>query len=80
MTGARIMIMTRFAAQPVRTFDPATHITAGQLRRLRFYIPEFIPDRAYVRRTSVGLAGRELLDDDSPTAQPVFLEPFCPPV
>ena len=39
-------------------FDARSHITAGELRRLGFYLSEILDNRAYVRRVAVGLAIR----------------------
>ena len=57
-------------------YDPVVHITAGQLRKLGFYLSEMIPDRAFVRRVAVGLNSQERLDDGSPTVELKVLEPF----
>jgi len=65
------------AATPSRHYNPRQHITAGQLRRLGFYLSELIPDTAFVRRIAVGLRGEERLNDGSPTAALIVLEPFC---
>lgn len=57
-------------------FDPDVHITAGELRRLGFYLSEMLPDRAYVRRVAVGLCATELLADGSGSVGLSVLEPF----
>ena len=60
----------------VRDYDPRRHITAGQLRRLGFYLSELVPDRSFVRRVAVGLAGHEALDDGTASVGLQVLEPF----
>lgn len=57
-------------------YCPRAHITAGQLRKLGFYLCEMIPDEAFVRRVAVGLAGDEPLVDESATLRLRVLEPF----
>ncbi len=57
-------------------FDPRRHITAGQLRRLGFYLSEWIPDAAFVRRIAVGLIDNERLNDGTATLGLRVLEPF----
>ena len=61
-------------------FNPHHHITAGELRRLGFYLSEILADRAYVRRIAVGLDEREVLRDGTATLRLNVLEPFTPPV
>jgi hypothetical protein len=57
-------------------YDAREHITAGQLRRLGFYLCELISDRAYVRRVAVGLSARERFNDGSATLCLCVAEPF----
>lgn len=57
-------------------YDPTVHITAGELRGLGFYLCEWIPDRAFVRRIAVGPDRHERLDDGSPSVGITVLEPF----
>ena len=59
-------------------FNPIVHVTAGQLRRLGFYLCEMTPDDAFVRRVAVGLDDCEPLNDGSATLRLVVLEPFVP--
>jgi len=58
-------------------YDPDVHVTAGQLRRLGFYLSEMLPDTAYVRRVAVGLDVAEPLEDGSATLRLDVLEPFA---
>ena len=58
------------------TFDPQVHITAGQLRRLGFYLSEMIPNGAYVRRVAVGVSRYEDIHDESASTRIDVLEPF----
>lgn len=44
-------------------FNPAHHITAGQLRHLGFLLSEMIPDDAFIRRTAVGFHDKEKIAD-----------------
>jgi hypothetical protein len=60
-------------------YDRKHHITAGELRRLGFYVAETLPDRAFVRRIAVGPDGREPVRDGSPTVRLRVLEPFTRP-
>jgi hypothetical protein len=62
------------ASRPL--FNPRSHITAGQLRRLGFYLSEMIPDSDYVRRIAVGLDDAEHLHDGSATLGLKVIEPF----
>lgn len=57
-------------------YDPACHITAGQLRSMGFYICENISDDAFVRREAVGLNAAEDFCDGSATLGLEVLEPF----
>ena len=65
-----------FLTCAIPRFDPRVHITAGQLRRLRFYLAENVPDGAYVRRAAVGLDDREDLEDGTSGLGLEVLEPF----
>ena len=60
-----------------KRFNPDKHITAGQLRRLGFYVHENIADEAFVRRAAVGLDGKERLNRRSATVKLNVLEPFA---
>jgi len=57
-------------------FDPKVHITAGQLRGLGFYLSEWIPNGAFVRRVAVGVAADEDVKDESASVALDVLEPF----
>jgi hypothetical protein len=57
-------------------FNSKEHITAGQLRRMGFYVHENIRDSAFVRRTAVGLDDAERLNRRSATVKLKVLEPF----
>jgi len=64
------------AATHANTFDPTVHITAGQLRRLGFYLSEMIPNGAFVRRVAVGMLPDEDVTDESASIALAVLEPF----
>ena len=60
-------------------YDPKTHITAGELRKLGFLIPEVVSDVAFVRRVAVGVNDDESLDRKSCTVKLDVLEQFVEP-
>ena len=62
------------------SFDPAVHITAGQLRDIGFLLNEMIPDDAFVRRVSISLNDNEDFNDGSATLGLCTLEAFVTPV
>jgi hypothetical protein len=65
---------------PNRTYyDPAIHITAGELRKLGFCIPETVSDNAFVRRVAVGVDGSERLGRRTSTVKLKVLEFFMEP-
>jgi hypothetical protein len=59
-----------------KRFNPRVHITAGQLRRLGAYVPELVPNGAFVRRAAVGFDDSEKLDRGTATVKVAVLEPF----
>lgn len=61
-----------------RGYDPARHVTAGELRQLRFYLPEILHDDSFVRREAVGCDEAEVLDDGSATIGLNVVETFEP--
>lgn len=59
-------------------YNPDRHVTAGQLRRLGFYVAEPVENDAFVPRAAVGLDDDEQLHDGSATLGLDLLEPFMP--
>lgn len=58
------------------TFDPKVHITAEELRGLGFYLSEWVPNGAYVRRVAVGVKTDEDVKGESASVALDVLEPF----
>lgn len=67
---AMVMVVTNLE------FNPREHITAGQLRRLGFYVSEIVPEDSYVRRAAVGLDDDENIRDGTAGLRLLVLEPF----
>ena len=63
-----------------RSYNQKLHITAGELRRLGFYVSEMLADEAFVRRVAVGFNAREAIDDGTATLGLRIFEPFVTPV
>lgn len=57
-------------------FDPQVHITAEELRGMGFYVSEWVPNGAYVRRVAVGVRADEDVKDESASIAIDVLEPF----
>jgi hypothetical protein len=73
-------IMQRFRPPNLTPYRPHQHVTVQQLRRLGFYLPENLPDQAYVRRIAVGLNPTERLNDGTASVGLQVLDCFCCPV
>lgn len=60
-------------------YDPVIHITAGELRKIGFLIPEVVSDAAFVRRVAIGLDGNEPLNRNTCTLRLQAFECFMEP-
>ena len=63
----------------ISSYDPRLHITAGQLRRLGFYVAENLDDEAYIPRVAIGLRRGDMIRGESATLGLTVLTPFSSP-
>jgi hypothetical protein len=69
-------------ARPPEGYDPAIHVTAGELRRARVEVPRHVPDGAWIRKLAVRTHTAKTV---GPDGAPLFYigahfdEPFTAP-